>query len=449
MLRERKRAVVSSSQTGLWGGFRLRHLLLAGMAVGVVQWAWPRSAAAWTLRNQAVSHANYALCMVGPMGPRLLRDEPEQFRKKVRRRVLSAQPTERPLTSCAPLAEEIGVEQRALRLHSAEAQDFVEYANTPRKTDGVTLQDLDTSLARLESLAASAWPFVPGKGADLMNPSAHAREAGHDPEPAQPGVGSGLSSRRSLYRSTAAYGDTVVASFGSGANASVLISKDRGVNWSRGGGGLSAAIRDKCVGGDEGRAFTLSTTSDDKRIILSHGGNATPQAAVLSTDLAPVAAIACDGEALVAALVEGPDDEGQRPIRMRICSFRGACRDLSPPNMGKDRLYYPLDVARISGDTVVARTSGGITRVTSSRDDGRSWVPWTVVYDRFSDGKISDAPFRLLVVGASILLYSGSLGSGQYSLLVSEDHGATFVTPSTGKLPTAVVGDGTVSSRTP
>jgi hypothetical protein len=99
------------------------------------------------------------------------------------------------------------------------------------------------------------------------------------------------------------------------------------------------------------------------------------------------------------------------------------------PAMGSARLYYPVDVARAGGDTIVARTSGGITRVSSTRDDGRSWLPWTVAYDYLREPAGQSAPFRLLVAGDQILLYTGAKGGERYPLLVSEDHGASFKPP--------------------
>ena len=395
----------------------------------LVMWIWPRGLAAWKLHNQAVAYADYGLCMVGPTGPQLLREQPQAFRELVRRRLISARPQDTPLLRCQSKAEEIGVKHRAYRVHGAPAGTFSEYKNTPGGAASATIADLDLSVSRLEALADEAWPFVRSDPGVLMKASSHAYEARHSSAPPALGSGSGLPAERHLYRSSAAYGDTIVVALGSGANARSLISKNRGVNWTTGGRKLNAEVRDRCVADDDGRAYTLSRTNDGKRIVLSHGPGAAPQVAVLSPVNQQIAGISCDESSLVAALVLDADETGHRPVRLRVCPFRRPCRDLRAPNLGGDKLYYPVDIARMSGDTILSRTSGGITRVSSSRDDGRSWLPWVVAYDRVSSGDRSPAPFRLLVAADDLLLYAGSNAPVTYALLVSKDHGASFRAP--------------------
>jgi len=425
MVRERG-PVPRARSGGLLWGIRLRHILLLGVLGGSASWAWPRSAAAWELRNQAVKTADYALCMIGPSGPRLLVERPEEFKEQVRQRVVAAQATERPLSSCAQLASDIGVSHASFRLHSATAESFVDYQNLPYAPADHSLADLDVSLGRLKKLGEDAWPFLGGSPLHLVKPSTHAKEARLVSTP-QPSIqGSGLPARRHLYRSTVAYGDTMVVSLGVGASAQVLVSKKGGIAGKPGGTRLSGSVRDRCVGADDSVAYTLSTTTDGKRLVLSHGGHAAPQAAVLSTKDQPIAGISCDDEAFVAALVEPPDDKGRRAVRLRICPFRKPCHDLAEPPMGSGRLYYPVDIARLGGDTVIARVSGGITRVTSSRDNGATWVPWTVVADGSAISDQTRSPFRLLVVGDRVLLYAGAEAGAPYQLLISDDHGASF-----------------------
>ncbi len=411
------------------GEFRLRHLLLLALMAGVIGWSWPRGLASWRLHNRAVSYANYALCMVGPTGPVLLREQPNQFAELVRRRVVSAAPARAPLRSCETLAQEIEVSHAAQKLHGLLASEFKEYQNGPESAPRPSLADLDLSLERLEALANSAWPFVRGGGLHLMVASSHAKEASHSPAPPKAGRGRGLPARRQLYRSTVAYGDTVVLSLGSGANGRTFLSKNGGMDWVPGGAGLAGEIRGRCMADDEGRAFTLSRTNDGRRIVLSQGPKAAPQIAVLSKVTQEIAGISCDGSALVAALVLPPDETGHRPVRLRLCPFRLPCKDLTPPETGGEQLYYPVDVARIGGDTVLSRSFGGITRVSSSRDDGRSWLPWIVAFDHDSAASSFSPPFRLLVSGDDLMLYGGSNLGEPYALLTSRDHGASFRTP--------------------
>lgn len=409
--------------------FRLRHLLTLVLFGLLGNWLWPRGYAAWSLHNLAVLHADYALCMVGPTGPETLKNDSSAFLELARRRVVAAMPDEQPFLECQKFVEKMGLPHEIYRLHSTHAADFIEYHNSPVARANKSLSELSPSTARLLELARDAWPFVRSGHGKLMKPSSHAKEAPHVTVPPVPGLGTGLPAGRYLYRSTAAFGDTVVVALGSGANARVLTSKNRGIDWTPGGRQLSSEIQDRCVADDEGRAFTLSRMNDGRRIVVSQGPGAPPQVAILGPAEQEVAGISCDQSALVAALVLPADVSGNRQVRLRLCPFRRPCRDMQHPSTGPDRLYFPVDVARIGGDTVVSRTSGGVTRVSSSRDDGRSWLPWTVAFDRLSTGRYDQPPFKLLVVADEVLLYSGERDGGSYPLLVSEDHGASFHPP--------------------
>src|SRR5687767_7585259 len=54
---------------------RIRTLLLLAV-IGCAAWiGYPRAVAAWRLHEAATKVANYAVCMVGPTGPALLRDK--------------------------------------------------------------------------------------------------------------------------------------------------------------------------------------------------------------------------------------------------------------------------------------------------------------------------------------------------------------------------------------
>jgi hypothetical protein len=409
--------------------FRLRHVLAVTLFGVMAAWTWPRGNAAWRLHNLAVLHADYALCMVGPTGPDLLRADSGRFIELVRRRLVSVMPSEKPFARCQAFVERMEVDHATFRLHGAEAGEFTEYHNTPGGAGRYTLASLEVDSASLEALSAKAWPFIRGNSGRLMKPSSHAKEAPHVRVPEAPGLGTGLPATRSLYRSSAAFGDAAVVALGSGANARVLMSKNRGIDWAPGGRHLASEIQDRCVADDEGRAFTLSRMNDGRRIVVSQGPDGPPEVSALAPAEEEIAGISCDRTALVAALVLPKDASGRRPLRLRLCPYREACRDLGLPDTGRDRLYYPADIARLGGDTIVARTSGGITRVSSSRDDGRTWLPWTVAFDRASTGGDLAAPFLLLVVGDDVLLYSGARAGGSYPLLVSDDHGASFHAP--------------------
>ena len=90
---------------------------------------------------------------------------------------------------------------------------------------------------------------------------------------------------------------------------------------------------------------------------------------------------------------------------------------------------YPLDIARVGGATVLAVPTQGIVRVASSRDDGRTWTPFSVAFDPESQPSAvgSGAPERLLVVGARVLLHGIPRASGEsYPVLFSDDQGASW-----------------------
>lgn len=417
--------------------FRLRHLLAVSCIFGALVWVWPRAQATLTLHNKAVALADYALCLVGPTGIELVKKDPDALLALVRRRILAAMPKDRPIAACFNLAEKLAVEHATLRLHQARAAEIAEYRNDPRAPGRYSLREFRLPLANLDKLSERAWPFIRNGYVHLMQPSSHAKEAAHPAAPPAYAYGSGLPAGRRLYRSTAAYGDTWLAALGSGANRAVLVSKNGGLDWTRGGDRLASDLLDRCVVDDDGRGFTLSRLNDGERIVVSQGPSAPPQVAVLSPSNKRIAGISCDTSGLLAALVEQTKD-GLFEMTIRSCPFRQPCSDLKLPDMGDARLYYPADVVRLGGDIILSRVVGGITRTTSSRDEGRSWTPWVVVYDENTTGA-ERAPFKLLPVGDSVLLYGSAANGQRYPVLVSTDHGASFHAPVSASIAGSVV----------
>ncbi len=409
--------------------FRLRHLLAFLIVGSCLGWVWPRAEATLQLHNRAAALADYALCMVGPTGVDLVVGDPGAFMKLVRRRVVSAAPEDKPLVRCASLADKLELDHTTLNLHQARAADIAEYENDPSKTGRLSLAQYRLPQGELEQLAEEAWPFVRSGYAQLMQASSHTKEAAHPVEPPSFAWGSGLPAGRPLYRSTAAYGDTWVAALGSGANRSIVVSTNGGIDWTNGGRRLASDLLERCVVDEEGRGFTLSRLNSGERIVVSQGPGAPPQVAVLGSKKSRVAGISCDDSALVAALV-AEKERGLHRVTLRFCPFRRPCRDLELPELAGAALYYPADIARVGGDIVLSRSVRGITRVTSSRDEGRSWTPWVVVYDSVvSLEPAATAPHKLLVVGDSLLLYGSPDSRGRYPLLLSTNHGASFHSP--------------------
>jgi len=394
--------------------------------VSTVATLWPRGRNAWLLHNRATALADYGACMVGPTGPEIIREGRSGYADLLRLRVITAAGDTQPFVRCSRFSDRLGHAPAHERLHELKASAFREFWDG---AEGPSVSQLETSLAALQELADAAWPFVRGKAAHLVQASSHTEEAAHPTAPPEPGVGSGLRDRRFVYRSTAVFGNRVVAAFGSGANLLELVSDDGGVHFSPGRPSEGTELSERCAVDLEGRSFTVTVTDSGERVVLSHGPGAAPHAALLARKEAKLLGVACDGSGLVAALQSAASSDA---VTFRLCGFRSGCRELAVPSLGGRQPRYPLDIARIDGVTLIAVANGGLTRVTSSRDQGRTWSPWTVAFDQGS--VITDlgatAPFRLLRVGPRVLLYGGAKRADEaYYLLASDDYGASFRQP--------------------
>ncbi|MEB2322425.1 MAG: hypothetical protein OZ921_07925 [Sorangiineae bacterium] len=415
---------------------RLRKLLALG-GVALALWAlYPRALSAWRLHGAAAVLADYALCMVGPTGPSLLRDTPVEFRRLVRRRLIYSAAGERPFERCAAGARELTGSSRVASAHRAEAWSFVEYGAPPalRRGPPVSIDDLAVSTRPLVTLAREGWPFERGGWTRLVRPSLGAFEATHPIELARPSVGRGLPAWRARYRALRATRSGLVLAVGKGANLAAYRSTDGGVSWvpSPLGDPELAAFAERCAAPSGQRAFTFRTSDDGARTQVTSQG---PDDAPSSVDLAPasleIVSAACDESALVAALAA----PGARAAALALCPYRQPCRALTAPTFtGVDaRPALPLDLARVDGATVLAVAMGGVVRVTSSRDDGRSWAPFGVAFDAAAHPEVRTAvgvPSRLLALGHRVLLYGGADRPAEtYPVLVSDDLGAAWRAP--------------------
>ncbi|HVU04920.1 MAG TPA: hypothetical protein VHE30_24385 [Polyangiaceae bacterium] len=368
---------------------RLRFVLLVaafGLAASLL---YPRMGAAFRLNSAASAFADYALCMVGPTGPSLLRDNPSEFRKLVRRRLVAAPAEDRPFARCAKGARLVTQSVSVERAHLAVARSFVEYGLGPSLTTApVRLDELAVTTRPLSELTDAAWPFVRGGYTSLIVASAYASEAAHPSEFPRAGLAKGPTPGRTLA--------TCVASGESAPRYAVGLAPDR----------KTTIVRSLSPEG---------ITSD----------------ATLGPAEARIAAVSCDDKTLVAAVGR----PATRSVSFYSCSHLGSCQPMPVPRFGKDgaEADFPLDLARIDGVTVVAVARAGITRVASSRDDGRTWTPFTVAFDAEShrdvvrDGLVPD---RLFVSGKRILLYAEPRRpGGTFPILASDDAGASFHAP--------------------
>jgi hypothetical protein len=368
---------------------RLRYLLVLGVLWLCYAAVAPRIKAAWQLHSVATAFADYALCMVGPTGPSLLRDNPVEFRRLVRRRLVAAGADDRPFSRCAKGAGQIMDSPAVERAHRAVAASFAEYggpAGDPG-AEAARIEDLAVTTKRLSELSDHAWPFARGGYTSLVQPSAYAAEAAHPMELPPPGTGRGEPPVRALGR---------------------------------------------CEAGGTGGAFVLGLSEDRRHKVVR---TLTPEGAavdaVLTAPDARVFATACDDHAMVVAV----GHEGTREVALYTCAYLGSCTPMALPRLGASgpAVRYPLDVARASGITVLATPMHGIVRVASSRDEGRTWTPLTVAYDpEAHPGLRFDAPEpdHLFVSGKRVLLYGvPQRATGTFPVLVSEDFGASFRAP--------------------
>jgi hypothetical protein len=418
---------------------RLRTPLAFVLAAGGVWWTYPRVLATIRLHDSASILADYALCMAGPTGAGLVRDNPTEFRRLVRRRVIGALPDERLFARCAKAARVLTASPEVEQAHHAAASRFVEYggsAEDPRRGGSrsvLSVAALDVSSVRLGALAREAWPLEREGYSRLVRPSLSAFEAVHPVAPARPGIGWGLPGDRTLYRSIRVTDRGWLAAFGHGAHLQAMRSLDEGTTWASISPHVSGVMEwaERCPAG-EGRAYTFGMSSDGQFLtVTSSGPDHWPFSTVLGPSELDILAASADDTTLVVALAREP----ARDVSLRLCRYGQGCGDLAAPAVPGvgTALGLPLDIARVKGVTVLAVNMRGLVRVSSSRDDGRSWTPFTVAFDpeAYPDLRTDVAvPDRLLVAGGRLLLYGATRKPSEtYPLLFSDDFGASWRSP--------------------
>lgn len=398
---------------------RLRYLL----AIVVAGWGGVSLArqarAAFDLHDAAAKAANYALCMVGPTGPKLLREGADEYARLLERRVVAAGPKDRPFARCAALGEKVGLSRA---LHELEASAFREYFDGSAGDHEVSELAFDRS--KLDELAGSAGLFAPASLEALIIPERHAEEASHPREPVRPAVGRGLPPQRSLYRSAVSYGDTWVVETGSGANAERLISHNRGLHFERVSGRAEPGPSGPCAPSPEGVGFSIILSEADETVLVSRNAAGSSRMTKLAARHERVEAADCDGSGFLALL----DDRKSKARRLKACSLEGVCVEVPLPTLGERPLPSELDVAWVGGDIVLAASEGRLTRVTTSRDRGQTWTPWVLAFDgrELLPAASRAAPRRLLHVDDEVLLHGVSERGQPYLVLASHDHGASF-----------------------
>jgi hypothetical protein len=410
---------------------RLRFVLLFGLlALGTYLFA-PRAIAHWRLHGAATELANYGLCMAGPTGPSLLVEQPEVFWHNVRRRLIGAEASSRPFAACGKGFAEVQGDARRREAHAARADEFREYARYDGAPARHALADLTVTTESLERLLADARPFAPRDYMELLRTSLNAPAAPHPIDLPVPGRGRGLSPAGFAHAAVASNEEGLLLVQGRDVNVSALRSADGGKTWQRADtdGALVQALAGRCSTGADAPSFRL-TAEDGTLRLESWSAGVLEGSALIGVSDATLIDLACDREAAVAAFM----DEQRHRVTLKLCPRQKPCRSLErPAPLGAaPGAGATFAVARARGATVLALSREGVVRVASSRDDGQSWTPWTVAYDRGERGRLgaSEAPpTRLLALGGRVLLYGTAGGAGDYPLLVSDDLGASWHTP--------------------
>lgn len=413
---------------------RLR-LVLAVILGGLgVLWFVPRAGAYWHLHDAATRLSDYAVCMVGSGGPELLWERPDDFWRLTRRRLISSPPDARPFTACEAAAEVVADVVGRRPAYQAKAAEFVEYQTTRGAGAAFTLEDLKVSTGRFAALVEDAWPLLSKSPRQLLRPSLRARSA--LPVALQlpaPGAGRGLPAADLGYAAVKPLEDGYLLATGRDANLTAYWSRDGGRTWSQTNPEhLEHDLRlGSCALAGSSTSFRLSAAGDFLQLESWQHDQLSSSVALAPAEQR-LLAFSCDAQAAVAIF----SDEARRDAAaFRLCPAFGHCRDLPVPAAlaGATAGSIELSAARVRGATILAVTHGGIVRVFSSRDDGRTWTPPVVAHDASeatSDSERAAAPTRLLSLGGRVLLYAGAVANRrEYAVLASDDLGASWRSP--------------------
>ncbi len=406
--------------------FRLRYLLVGLFGALGITWSLPRARAAWRLHDTAVLFADYALCMAGPTGAVELRDQPREFWRLVRRRLVASGSGERVFANCSQLARRLTGENQVAELHNASAGDFAEWG---AKAASLNLNQLARALPDLSTMSQNAWPFLRSGVAVLVKPSLGAKEAIHPVQSARPGTILGLRLYGKLLRARRVTdrGWFVVTSDGRGTLA--VRSRDRGRNWIAASPWQAAleGTNDRCASDGSDHSFALETGHRGMGVVHYDHGTRSGRSSIGGPN-GQVVGFGCDEIAAVALTRSDGDEFG-----IELCVLDEPCRSLPlPPILARVSLDG-IDVARLRGATVIAVSQGPIVRVVSTRDDGRSYTPFTVAFDHDDNPAAQQVqywPAQLLAIAGTLLLVQeAKTGNAPSVALVSNDFGASWRTP--------------------
>ena len=420
--------------------FRLRALLVLLLLCAAAFVLYRKGRAAWALHSLAGKVASYSLCMVGPTGPGMLRAASGGWDAMLRRRLLAAWPEQMPFSACKALAGELSTLAPAnVETHDMPAIAFGDYwggllpEGRDRDRHAAALSAFALPHEELSHLAERAWPILRDGYRSLLKASPSGHEAVHIAALPAASAGRGLPRFRGRFRKTQVTPNGWYLAVGTGANRSAYRSTDGGKSWTR----VNAAHPD--IRGSAGVCSTQSA-AQTYRLGLERGGGkhvvvrslvggSERHSAPLAREEWEVVATACSGSAFVAGLRHRVTAHWS----LRLCLFGQMCQRLPEPNWGSLRHgKATFDIARIEGTTLIVMTHGQLARVASSRDNGRTWTPFSTVFDSDAQPTLArgGAPNWLLTIGDQVLLYRATAApEGVYPLLASSDHGASWFGP--------------------
>ena len=404
---------------------RLRFVLLLVVVACALWGLYPRLQAAFRLHDSTVAIADYALCMVGPTGPTLIRDRPRDFQQLVRRRAIAAEASAKPFSRCGKLARKVTQSIEVERAHALSAAEYREYSG-----QGASLAELAVSAAPLSQLARDAWPFARGGYLQLIKPSLGAAEAAHVPSPPRPVLGRGLPLRSGVYRNVWREGNGFGVALGAGSDSALYVTADRGLTFRpmpRRGDVLEQHA-ERCESQTGRKVYRVSPREDggaQQVLFALEAGE--PVTSELSPISERILGTGCDERSLVALTAD------RERVHLRLCPFGGRCGELPLPPSVASAPAAAVDVAKLKGTIVLSVTQEGVVRVVSSRDEGRTFTPAVVAFDAAEYPDIVGArraPGRLLALADRLLLYGGAAKSTDaYLVLASDDQGVSFRSP--------------------
>lgn len=404
---------------------RLRHLLAGLICALSATWGLPRARAAWRLHDTAVLFADYGLCMAGPTGAVELRDQPSEFWRLVRRRLVASPAGERVFANCAPLAQRLTASSQVAKMHQVSAREFAEWG---AKGSKFHLGQLQQALPDLSTLSQSAWPFLRSGVAVLVKPSLGAKEAMHPVQSARPSTIQGLQLYGKTLRSrrVSERGWYVVTSDGRTTRA--VRSRDRGRKWTTTSPWQSAleGTNDRCSSDGSERAFALEARrSGSTPTVVYYSHESQSGQSVLGGQNSQIVSFACDETAAVAVT---RSDNGEWGIW--LCVANETCKTMPSPPIFAELPADGFDVGRLRGATVIAVSQGPIVRVVSTRDDGRSYTPFAVALDHddnLETEPVAYLPAQLLPIAGNLILAQEKRAGDAVSVaLVSSDYGASW-----------------------